>query len=217
MDYLFLDFGNVICYPTTGDWFITPFFDEYIKEHNLSREDILSCVKYYGELLDGKYLTMEDEYEMFYEFYKGIFERLNYKIRNRDIEVIADDITYSTTKYQLFRDIRDELVELKNRHNLILLSDNWPCGEYLMKAWMLDQYFKKMYISSYYGIKKDNPDFFRLPMDEFGIRSQDITFVDDNDVPLDTADSLGIKVYKMDRFNKIQQDKYPVIHNLKGI
>ena len=25
MKYLFLDFGYVICYPTTGDWFITPY------------------------------------------------------------------------------------------------------------------------------------------------------------------------------------------------
>jgi HAD superfamily hydrolase (TIGR01509 family) len=86
-----------------------------------------------------------------------------------------------------------------------------------MNAWMLDQYFKKMYISSYYGIKKDNPDFFRVPMNEFGLRPQNITFVDDNDVPLDTANSLGIKVYKMDRFKNIQQDKYPVIHDLKSI
>ena len=217
MDYLFLDFGNVICYPTTGDWFITPFFEQYIKDHNLSKEDILSSIKNYGALLDGQYTTMEEEYEMFYTLYKSIFDKLNYKIRKSDVEVIADDITYSTTKYQLFRDIREELIELKKKFNLILLSDNWPCGEYLMNAWMLDQYFKKMYISSYYGIKKDNPDFFRVPMNEFGLRPQNITFVDDNDVPLDTANSLGIKVYKMDRFKNIQQDKYPVIHDLKSI
>jgi HAD superfamily hydrolase (TIGR01509 family) len=86
-----------------------------------------------------------------------------------------------------------------------------------MDYWKLSEYFKKLYISSYYGIKKDTQDFFRVPIDEFGISTDQIIFVDDSDVPLDTASSMDIKVYKMDRYNKLTNDKYPVIHNLKGI
>lgn len=217
MDYLFLDFGQVLAYPTTGEWFITPFMEQYIKERGFDKEEILSKIKYHRTLLDSKLLTMEQEEAMFYELFSSIFDLCNYRVSHSDLQVIADDITYSTNKYQMFKDVREELIELKNRHNLILLSDNWPCGEYLMDHWNLSEYFKKLYISSYYGIKKDDQGFFRIPMDEFGITPEEITFVDDGDVPLETATSMGIKVYKMDRYNKLTNDKYPVIHNLRGI
>ena len=215
MKYLFLDFGYVLCYPTTGDWFITPYFNEYIKEHNLNRRAISGSVKYFGDILDRKVLTLREEVEMYYDFYKGIFDRLEYRVPLNDIDTIANDITYSTTKYRLFKDIREELDKLKEIYNLILLTDNWPCGEYLMNHWGLTEYFKNMYISSYYGIKKDKKEFFRIPMDEYNIDPSNILFVDDSNTPLDTAISMGIDSYKMDRYNNIQEDDYKVIHDLK--
>ena len=84
-----------------------------------------------------------------------------------------------------------------------------------MNHWGLTEYFKNMYISSYYGIKKDNPEFFKIPMDEYNIDPSNILFVDDSNTPLDTAISIGIESYKMDRYNNIQEDDYKVIHDLK--
>ena len=86
-----------------------------------------------------------------------------------------------------------------------------------MRIWSLSDYFEKMYISSYYGVKKNNQEFFKIPIKEFNLQTDDIIFVDDNDIPLDTATSLGIKVYKMDRTNTITEDKYEVIHSLNEI
>ncbi len=217
MKYLFLDFGKVICYPTTGEWFITPYLEEFIKRKRFSRKKILASVKSFGHILDRKYDSMEDEVIMFHDFYKGIFDLLHYKVSEKDLDYIANDITYSTTKYQVYKGVADELKELKKKYKLILLTDNWPCGEYLMRIWSLNDYFEKMYISSYYGVKKDNQEFFKIPMKEFNLKADDIIFVDDNDIPLDTATSLGIKVYKMDRTNTITDDKYEVIHSLNEI
>ena len=217
MKYAILDFGKVICYPTTGEWFITPYLEEFIKEHNLNRQDILDSISKFGYILDRKYDSMEDEVIMFHDFYKGIFDLLGYNIDEKDIEYIANDITYSTKKYSLYDGIRQELKRLKENYKLILLTDNWPCGEYLMNIWGLDEYFEKMYISSYYGLKKDNQEFFKLPMKEFNLKVEDIVFVDDSDIPLNTASSLGLKVYKMDRTKTIKNDKYPVINNLDEI
>ncbi len=217
MGYAFLDFGKVLCYPTTGNWFITPFLERYLRDKGINPDELTSNIRYYGELLDRKLITMDEEEEMFYELYKALFERHNYNISNSDLQVIADDITYSTNKYQLYNGVRDELEELKHKYDLILLSDNWPCGEYLMHNWDLDKYFKELYISSYYGIKKDNQDFFRIPMDEFGIDPEEIVFVDDSIVPLETATSMGIKSYQMDREHILTKTKYPIIHSLKNI
>ena len=146
MKNLFLDFGYVLCYPTTGDWFVTPFFSQYLKDHNINRKELLKNVKYFGDVLDRKLLTMSDEVEMFYDFYAGLFDKINHQIPSDDISTIAKDITYSTTKYRLFKEVRDELLQLKELYNLILLTDNWPCGEYLMHHWELSEYFKQMYI-----------------------------------------------------------------------
>ena len=217
MKYIFLDFGNVICYPTTGEWFVTPYFDNYLKTHHINKDDILKHLFDYREILDRKYNTLEEEVIMYYDLYKSVFNLLGYNISEEDILYIARDITYSTDKYQLFDHINEELEELKNKYELILLTDNWPCGERLMKIWNLDKYFLKMYISSYYGIKKDNIEFFKIPMDEYNIDHSDITFVDDSDIPLETATSMGIKALKMDRFNQVKSDKYPVINNLFNI
>ena len=114
----------------------------------------------------------------------------------------------------MFEGVREELQALQEYYELILLSDNWPCGEYLMEHWHLSQYFKDIYISSYYGIKKNNPEFFKIPMEEYGIDSSDIIFVDDSDTPLNTAIGLGIESYKMDRYNNIKESNYNVIHDL---
>ena len=217
MGYAVLDFGKVLCYPTTGNWFVTPFFEKYCIDRGINPDELTRDIRVYGELLDQKISTMDEEEEMFYELYKQLFERANQSISNSDIQVIADDITYSTNKYQLYTGVREELEALKQKYDLILLSDNWPCGEYLMHHWNLDQYFKEMYISSYYGVKKDDKAFFRLPMDEFDIDPADMIFVDDSEVPLNTAYSLGIKSLQMDREHVLTKSKYPIIHDLKNI
>ena len=215
MKYLFLDFGNVLCYPITGEWFITPYLNFYLNERNIDRNELLKNVRYYSELLDMKLQTLEEEKAMFYDFYKGLFNMAEISVPNFELDRISSDFTYSTTKYQLFKDVREELLKLKEYYNLILLTDNWPCGEYLMHKWELADYFEKMYISSYYGIKKDNQEFFRIPMNEYNVDSSNIVFVDDSNTPLDTAISLGIESYKMDRYNNISSDEYNVIHDLK--
>ena len=215
MKYLFLDFGYVLCYPTTGEWFITPYLSHYLDERNINKKDLLKNVKHFSKLLDMQLNTLSEEKDMFYDFYKGLFYMANRSIPNFELERIATDFTYSTNKYRVFKEVRDELIQLRDYYHLLLFSDNWPCGEYLMHEWNLAEYFEKMYISSYYGIKKDKKEFFQIPMDEYNIDSSNILFVDDSNTPLDTAISMGIESYKMDRYNNIQEDDYKVIHDLK--
>ena len=71
--YLILDFGKVLAYPKTGDWFITPLFLELIDMNKLNREDILKAMSNFSDILSRKDTTLEEEYSIFYDFYKNTF------------------------------------------------------------------------------------------------------------------------------------------------
>ena len=59
--YLVLDFGKVLAYPKTGDWFITPLFLELVDMSKLTREDILNSMSNYSDILSRKAITLEEE------------------------------------------------------------------------------------------------------------------------------------------------------------
>ena len=52
--YIILDFGKVLAYPTTGDWFITPLFLKLIDMSKLNRKKIVEVMNSYSEILSRK-------------------------------------------------------------------------------------------------------------------------------------------------------------------
>lgn len=213
--YLILDFGKVLAYPTTGDWFITPLFLELIDMNKLNREDILKAMNNHSDILSRKISLLEEEYTLFYDFYKNTFFDLNYSISEEVLEKLAYDITYNDNKYGFYDEIYSELEILKDKYTLILLSDNWPCCNPIMDNRNLSKYFKKIYISSVYGTKKSEGDFFDYPINDFNIKEGEAYFVDDNESLLDVAVSKGLEVRQMDREKVVSFSKYPIIHDLK--
>lgn len=217
MSKIILDMGHVICYPTTGNWLITPKFENYIKENGLNRDMIINSYEGHGNILDRTVGNLDSEVMMFIDFFKAAFANTDLNFTDEQIIELAKDITYSTDKYQLFDGVREELEELSSHNRLYMLSDNWPCGERMMNYWDLSKYFEDIYISSYYGIKKDDKRFFQKPMYDHNMGKCEMIFVDDNDYCLDTATSMGIPSLKMDRYKVVESDKYPVINNLHDI
>ena len=214
MRRVILDMGHVICYPTSGNWLITPKFENYIKEHNLNKDMIIDSYQGNGYILDRAVANEDSEVMMFIDFFNKSFSKTDLNFTDEQIRELAIDITKSKDKYQLFDGVKEELEELSKHNRLYMLSDNWPCGESFMKYWKLDEYFEKIYISSYYGIKKDNKAFFQKPIYDFNMGKNEIIFVDDSDYCLDTASSMGIQSIKMDRYKVCKSKKYPVINNL---
>ena len=214
MKSIILDMGNVICYPTTGNWLITPKFEEYIKQHNINKDKIINSFEGNYDILDRPVARIEDEVYMFIDFFTKSLNKTDLNFTEEDIINIAKEITYSTDKYKVFEGVREELEELKKHNKLYMLSDNWPCGERLMDYWDLSKYFEQIYISSVYGIKKDDKAFFQKPIYDHNLSKDHIIFVDDSDYCLDTSSAMGIKSIKMDRYKVVDSKKYPVINNL---
>jgi len=214
--YLILDFGKVLAYPATGDWFITPLFLELIDMDKLKREDILKAMNSHSDILSRKAITLEEEYQLFYDFYKNTFLDLEYSVSEKIIKNLANDFTYSDNKYGFYSDIYDELEILKDKYTLLLLSDNWPCCGPIMEKRELSKYFDKIYISSVYGTKKSNGDFFDYLINDFNIKPGDAYFIDDNEELLDIAHGKGLDVRLMDREEVVLSSKYEIIHNLRS-
>ena len=213
--YLVLDFGKVLAYPKTGDWFITPLFLELIDMNVLKREDILNAMNNFSNILSRKAITLEEEYHIFYDFYKSTFDTLGYSVSEEILDSLANDFTYKDNKYGFYEEIYSELDILKDKYTLLLLSDNWPCCGPIMDDRDLSKYFDKIYISSVYGTKKSNGDFFDIMIDEYNIKDGEAYFVDDNESLLDIAKEKGLDVRQMDREREVKSSKYEIIHDLK--
>lgn len=213
--YIILDFGKVLACSSTGHWFITPNFWNDINKEEIDENKLLNNFKKYNYILDKKVITLDEEYEMFYEFYKLVLKEFN--IDNNIVKKITNDIVYHDDKYRFYDDVKEELTLLKEKYKLILLSDNWPCVLRIMKNYEIDNFFEKIYVSSIYGEKKEDGLFFDYPIKDFNIKKGEAIFIDDNEALLDVAITKGLIVRHMDRENEVLTSNYKIIHDLSNI
>ena len=130
---------------------------------------------------------------------------------------IAFNRTYESDKYTPYDNIKNELIALSEKYELLLLSDNWPDAIKSLKDYQIYDLFSKVYISSIYGQVKKNGDFFDNPIGDFNIKKGEVIFIDDNEGLLEIALNKGFEVRLMDRERKIEKSKFKIIHDLKQI
>lgn len=216
--YVILDFGKVLAGPTTGDWFITPKFEEVIDMSLIDRNALNDEFNKFNDIIGRKMMTQEEEYNSFFELYSLVLQEINYPKYSDDVvHEIAYNFTYESDKYTFYDDIKEELDGLRKKYKLILLTDNWPCVEKILDDKKLTKYFEKVYISSYYGTQKKDGIFFDYVVDDFNIKPHEALFIDDNEVNLMRAEEKGIDVLLMDRDNEATNSKYKKICSLFDI
>ena len=216
--YVILDFGKVIAGPAAGNWDTTPKFLELIDINKIDKKEFKKVREKYGYLLSAKITTLEEEYNMFVNFYDGILKDLKYPNYDKKLaEAIAYDRTYKYSKYTLYDNIHKELETLKNKYTVIMLTDNWPCVYDYLKENNLDQYFDKIYVSSIYGVEKKDKVFFDYPINDYNIKPGEALFIDDLDTNLDVAKGKGLDVLQMDREGVIKDSRHKIIHDLDNI
>ena len=216
--YIILDFGKVIAGPTTGHWFITPKFEEIIDMRKINIDDFDSSIKKYDYILDRKILTEDEEYNSMFDFYKSILKELKYsKYDDTLAQQIAYDFTYNKTKYTLYDGVIDELDNLSKKYTLLLLTDNWPCVNRILKEYGIYNYFDKIYVSSIYGCKKSEKIFFDYPIKDYNIKEGEALFIDDNESLLDIAKEKGLDTRLMVRSREEKNSNHNIIYDLKII
>ena len=216
--YLIFDYGDVLAYPITGHWFITPEFYSIIEKKEIDLSKFNNGVSKASEYISAEMKTENEEYEIFKKVYEIILNELEIDGDIRDkAMLIARDFVYSDRKHRLYKEVIKYLEKLSKKYKLILLSDNWPCANRLMRHWGISKYFEKTYISSEYKAVKSDKVFFDYPINEFNIKKGEAIFIDDKEELLDIAKEKGLEVILMDRKNAVKNSKYKVIKSLKEI
>lgn len=213
--YLILDMGRVLVEPASGDWLIT---NEFIKNVNIAQLDktrLDETIQKSRYLLDGKAKNLEEEYKIIMEFYKTVFQKINYNITYENLKNIVDNFVYDKddSKYILYKNVKEDLQKLSKKYTILMLSDNWPCAFNYLKRHNIEQYFTKIYISSVYGERKKDKTFFDYPIKDFNIKENEALFIDDNEDLLDIAVDKGLSVLHMDRNKVLTSSKYHIIHD----
>lgn len=201
--------------PTTGDWFITPIFLKLVDMEQIDLEKFNQAISKYHNILNRRITTLEEEYQMFCEFYDSILKEIHYpKYSQELVSRLAFNITYEEEKYTFYDGVKEELNVLSEKYQLLMLTDNWPCVIPILKNHDLYNYFEKVYVSSIYGTLKEEGIFFDYPIHDFHIGLGEAIFIDDNEILLDIAVKKGLQVRLMDREHKLVRSKYPIFHNL---
>ena len=225
--YLILDFGKVLAYPVTGDWFIIPSFYKYVNKDKLNEGRLKKCMIEIGDMLGKKLKDEKEEFELFKEFYKKslINSGYTYEDITKNVDKNIDDISrkcaydfvFNNDKYRLYDDVVESLERFSKEYTLICLSDNWPSGERYMKDMKIYDLFERVYISSDYGYTKYEKIFFDHPIEDFKIKKDEAIFVDDSIELMDIAKEKGLIPVLMDRENSIKTCAYKKVSLLKDI
>lgn len=215
--YIILDFGKVLAGPTTGEWFITPKFIELVDMSLIDKDKLNKSFLKYGEIISRRMDTEEEEYHNFYELYSLVLQEVYPKYTDDIAHSIAYNFTYKQDKYTFYDNVKEELEILSKKYKLLLLTDNWPCIERILKENKLYKYFDKIYISSQYGSIKKEGIFFDYLLNDYNIKKGDALFIDDSIENLEVGIEKGLDVLLMDRDENIECDKYKKISNLSNI
>lgn len=217
--YLILDMGRVLVEPATGDWIVTNEFLKNVDMKKIDKDKLKEAIQSSRFLLDGQAVNLEEEYKLIMEFYKTVFQKLEYKIEKENLENIVNNFVYDKedSKYILYENVKEDLEKLSKKYTILMLSDNWPCAFNYLKKHNIDQYFTKIYISSVYGKRKQDKVLFDYPIKEFNIKENEALFIDDNEELLDIAIEKGLLVLHMDRNNVLKTSKYKIIHDFSDL
>lgn len=221
---LIFDFGRVLAYPATGNWFITPetkrilgtlkFFK--LTHSSKSPTAFRNSCKY----LDSIHLlhTEEEEIEQFTEFYKRALTEIGIKdIDDNLAEKLAQDVTLNDSKVVIYDDVLPCFKQFKKQYTISVLSDTWPSLKRVLKSYKIDPFLDGLILSCDYNEQKSGTKLFEIAVKELDFLPEETIFVDDSETNLDNASKVGFNCILMDRTGKKSDSKYPIVHNLNEL
>ena len=226
---ILFDSGRVLNAPTTGHWFITPNFFQYVDKKAFSsipKSQRNKAFSKAAEYISKQSLieTVEEEYKHFLEYYKIFLQHFpDLSLEDQQIEAITKDLVYNYDKYTFYQDAADTISGLSVNYKLAVVSDAWPSLENVFRNAGLRDYFSSFVISSVIGATKPNKLMYETALKELCVSPEEAVFIDDNIKNCNGAKQLGIKTfllcrdYKLFLYYKLMCKDHIVIRNLKSI
>lgn len=217
-----IDFGNVLAYPATGNWFYTPESGGILERCGIPR-GVLREMEGSGRFdrayhyLDGHHLlhTIDEELEQFAEFYRLFLE--DQGDADQAADLLARELVLSEKKAPFYEDACSGLYELQKRYRLAVLSDNWPSLRPQLDRAGITRLLEGLIISCDYGMCKDRVEFFQAALETLRFPAAETAFIDDSEDNLRVAVKAGLTPILMDRERLAGQSVYPVAHDMEGV
>lgn len=210
------DSGRVLNESSTGHWFISPRFFEYVDEgkyNSINKEKINTALKKAVQYINSQILieTKEDEYLHFNKYYDIFSNNLpELELKEEQINSLALDLVYNVNKYIFFDDALKIIPKLKVKYKLAVVSDAWPSLKDVYDNKDLYNYFDSFVISSILGITKPNEKMYLKALEELNILPEEAVFIDDNLINCEGGMKLGINGVLLCR-NKLQYFIYKLV------
>ena len=219
---ILFDSGRVLNRPLTGHWFISPNFFKYVNKEkflSIEKERINNAFSSAQKYLFNEKLIKNREEELihFSNFYKLFSENLP-ELQINNIEDLAKDMVYNTSKYVFYEDVKEVIPRLKNKYKMAVVSDAWPSLENVFIDADMKKYFEIIVISTQIGTLKPDPRMYETAIERLQVNNSEAIFIDDNINNCLGAERLGIKSILMSRENfnenKEKNKTMPVVKDL---
>ena len=222
---ILFDSGRVLNRPLTGHWFISPNFFKYVNKEkflSIEKERINNAFSNAQKYLFNEKLIKNREEELihFSNFYKLFSENLP-ELQINNIEDLAKDMVYNTSKYVFYEDVKEVIPRLKNKYKMAVVSDAWPSLENVFIDADMKKYFEIIVISTQIGTLKADPRMYETAIQRLQVNNSEAIFIDDNINNCLGAERLGIKSILMSRENfnenKEKNKTMPVVEDLSEL
>ena len=202
---ILFDSGRVLNRPLTGHWFISPNFFKYVNKEkflSIEKERINNAFSSAQKYLFNEKLIKNREEELihFSNFYKLFSENLP-ELQINNIEDLAKDMVYNTSKYVFYEDVKEVIPRLKNKYKMAVVSDAWPSLENVFIDADMKKYFEIIVISTQIGTLKPDSRMYETAIERLQVNNSEAIFIDDNINNCLGAERLGIKSILMSREN----------------
>lgn len=175
---LVLDFGGVL-FP------IQPYLNGVKPEEKrfrLIKQLVIDVYNENEELIKSKKFTKED-------FAKQVKEKGKASFTEEELNLIIQSILKIDQK------LLDYIRRVKDKYQIFALINEAPkWTELRIYFHYLNTIFKDYFISSYLGVRKPDPEIFKILLEKTGLKSSDCLFIDDKAENLNTARALGFNV-----------------------
>ena len=124
------------------------------------------------------------------EYYKLILKKLgmppNGKIMKKLHEIFMN-------AFELYPQTHTVLKALKKKYKLIMLSNHVSAWiDAYLKRFRLKEYFDDVIISDAVGVRKPDPEIFKIAMKRAGCKPEECAFIDDKEKNVEAARKLGM-------------------------
>lgn len=171
------------------------FIDDISSRYNLDKELVKDIIS--GET-GNKYREAKITRD---EFWKQVLEKLNI---NEDINKLEDQWINS---YELIEGTRDIIFELAKKYKVFYLSDNVKERvEMINSRYGFMKWFENGIFSHKVGIKKPNPQIYKLALEKAGVQPKEAVFIDDKALFLEPAKQIGMTTFVFETPEKLRKE-----------